>query len=36
MGFLTVARDSREPLEFDFDAASTVGAPPVFYLKAAI
>ncbi|MCZ2498796.1 hypothetical protein GN316_18695 [Xylophilus sp. Kf1] len=36
MGFLTVARDSREPLEFDFDAADAVGGSPVFYLKAAI
>lgn len=34
MGFLTVARDAREPLEFDFDAES--GDSPVFYLKAAI
>ena len=34
MGFLTVARDAREPLEFDFDGES--GDSPVFYLKAAI
>jgi hypothetical protein len=34
MGFLTVARDAREPLEFDFDANS--GGSPVFYLKATI
>lgn len=36
MGFLTVARDAREPLEFDFDAADSAGGVPVFYLKAAI
>lgn len=35
MGFLTMARDAREPLEFDFDAATEDGFP-VFYLKAAI
>jgi len=33
IGLLTVARDAREPLQFDFDAA---GGVPVFYLKAAI
>lgn len=36
MGFLTVARDAREPLEFDFDTARSPGESPVFYLKAAI
>lgn len=36
MGFLTVARDAREPLEFDFDADSDADGAPVFYLKAAI
>lgn len=36
IGLLTVARDAREPLEFDFDAAETAGGAPVFYLKAAI
>ena len=36
MGLLTVARDAREPLEFDFDAADSAGGAPVFYLKAAI
>ena len=36
MGFLTVARDAREPLEFDFDADDEAGESPVFYLKAAI
>ena len=36
MGLLTVARDAREPLEFDFDAADSDGGAPVFYLKAAI
>lgn len=36
MGFLTVARDARQPLEFDFDSADSVGGSPVFYLKAAI
>jgi len=36
MGFLTVARDARLPLEFDFDTADASGASPVFYLKAAI
>lgn len=35
MGFLTMARDAREPLAFDFDAATEDGFP-VFYLKAAI
>lgn len=35
MGFLTMARDAREPLEFDFDAP-TQDSYPVFYLKAAI
>lgn len=36
MGFLTVARDAREPLEFDFDAGDEADDSPVFYLKAAI
>ena len=36
IGLLTVARDAREPLEFDFDVTDGVGQPPVFYLKAAI
>ena len=36
MGFLTMARDARQPLEFDFDADQEPGQPPVFYLKAAI
>lgn len=36
MGLLTVARDAREPLEFDFDAANEATGTPVFYLKAAI
>lgn len=36
MGLLTVARDAREPLEFDFDAANDTCGTPVFYLKAAI
>lgn len=36
LGFLTVARDAREPLEFDFDATNESGDSPVFYLKAAI
>lgn len=36
LGFLTVARDAREPLEFDFDPAQAVDGLPVFYLKAAI
>ncbi|WP_280191018.1 SiaB family protein kinase [Delftia sp. PS-11] len=36
MGFLTVARDACEPLEFDFDPAQTVDGKPVFYLKATI
>lgn len=36
IGLLTVARDAREPLEFDFDAADAAGGAPVFYLKAAI
>lgn len=36
MGFLTVARDAREPLEFDFAPADSAGGSPVFYLKAAI
>ncbi|MBU1350663.1 MAG: SiaB family protein kinase [Gammaproteobacteria bacterium] len=34
LGFLTVARDAKEPLEFDFDTES--GGSPVLYLKAAI
>ncbi|MEH3085575.1 MAG: SiaB family protein kinase [Xylophilus ampelinus] len=36
IGLLTVARDAREPLEFDFEAAEEPGRSPVFYLKAAI
>ena len=36
MGFLTVARDASQPLEFDFDTADASGDAPVFYLKAAI
>lgn len=36
MGLLTVARDAREPLEFDIDATDTMDDAPVFYLKAAI
>lgn len=36
MGFLTVARDAREPLEFEFETAQAAGQLPVFYLKAAI
>jgi len=36
IGLLTVARDAREPLEFDFDVTDSVGQAPVFYLKAAI
>lgn len=36
LGFLTVARDARQPLEFDFHADEAAGTPPVFYLKAAI
>lgn len=36
MGFLTLARDASEPLEFDFDPARTLDGQPVFYLKAAI
>ncbi|WP_311222249.1 MULTISPECIES: SiaB family protein kinase [unclassified Acidovorax] len=38
LGFLTVARDASEPLEFDFDftADDLPGHAPVFYLKAAI
>lgn len=36
MGFLTVARDAREPLEFDFDVCVESGESPVFYMKAAI
>lgn len=36
MGFLTMARDASEPLEFDFEAARGMAASPVFYLKAAI
>lgn len=36
MGFLTVARDAREPLEFDFAPADGAGGSPVFYLKAMI
>ncbi|MBK1682562.1 MULTISPECIES: SiaB family protein kinase [Rhodoferax] len=36
IGLLTVARDAREPLEFDFDVTDSAGQTPVFYLKAAI
>lgn len=36
MGFLTMARDAREPLEFGFDATQGPDQAPVFYLKAAI
>lgn len=36
MGFLTLARDARQPLEFDFDTQHESGDSPVFYLKAAI
>ncbi|MFT4173384.1 MAG: SiaB family protein kinase [Rhodocyclaceae bacterium] len=36
IGLLTVARDAREPLEFDFDSDGNGGHAPVFYLKAAI
>jgi len=36
MGFLTVARDASEPLEFDFETAGQPGAAPVFYLRASI
>ncbi|AOV01329.1 hypothetical protein AA671_17460 [Delftia tsuruhatensis] len=36
MGFLTLARDAREPLQFDFDPAQTVDGRPVFYLKATL
>ena len=36
MGFLTVARDAREPLDFDFTTDAGSGDSPVFYLKAAI
>jgi hypothetical protein len=36
IGLLTVARDAREPLEFDFDVTDGAGQTPVFYLKAAI
>jgi hypothetical protein len=36
MGFLTLARDARQPLEFDFDTDDASGDSPVFYLKAAI
>jgi hypothetical protein len=36
IGLLTVARDAREPLQFDFDAADAADGAPVFYLKAAI
>ena len=35
-GFLTLARDAREPLQFDFDPAQTVDGRPVFYLKATL
>jgi hypothetical protein len=36
IGLLTVARDAREPLEFDFEAADEPGRSSMFYLKAAI
>jgi hypothetical protein len=36
IGLLTVARDAREPLEFDIETADESGRSPVFYLKAAI
>lgn len=36
LGFLTMARDAREPLEFDFDPADGASNSPMFYLKAAI
>ena len=36
LGFLTMARDAREPLEFDFQALDGVEDTAVFYLKAAI
>lgn len=36
MGFLTMARDAREPLEFDFQPLEGVADTAVFYLKAAI
>ncbi|MDQ7989999.1 MAG: SiaB family protein kinase [Candidatus Dactylopiibacterium sp.] len=36
LGFLTVARDAREPLEFDFQPLEHRPDTAVFYLKAAI
>ncbi len=36
LGFLTVARDAREPLEFDFPPAEEASDSPMFYLKATI
>lgn len=36
MGFLTVARDAREPLEFDLTPGEGTDDPSVFYLKVAI
>ncbi|QHI97184.1 hypothetical protein GT347_03835 [Xylophilus rhododendri] len=36
IGLLTVARDARAPLDFDFEPADNTGAAPVFYLKATI
>ena len=36
MGLLTMARDAREPLEFDLAPAESVNGSAVFYLKAAI
>lgn len=36
MGFLTMARDAREPLAFDFQRVEGVEDTTVFYLKAAI
>ena len=36
IGLLTVARDAREPLEFDFDMSTVDDTTAMFYLKAAI
>ncbi|RYH32542.1 MAG: hypothetical protein EON54_20845, partial [Alcaligenaceae bacterium] len=36
MGLLTVARDARAPLDFDFEAGELPDGQPTFYLKAAI
>ena len=36
MGLLTMARDAREPLEFDFAPPESANGSAVFYLKAAI